>query len=112
MRGRTVADASLALMKIGSMAALESLGRMAGARSLPQTTLGGVLDVLMVASGGRREPDDPIKHRISVLSPEGCALIGLSESQSIRYAVEVGRARWLTVLQVLLQPEGRGLARK
>lgn len=56
--------------------------------------------------------DDPAERKISVLSPEGCALIGLSEGQSIRYVTRGGRAKWLIVLRVVFQPEARGLARK
>jgi transcription elongation GreA/GreB family factor len=38
--------------------------------------------------------------------PHG-ALIGLSEGQSIRYEADDGRARRLTVIEVLAQPEAR-----
>jgi regulator of nucleoside diphosphate kinase len=49
--------------------------------------------------------------RISVLSPEGCALLGLSEGQSISYVTRDGRATSLVVLRVLFQPEAQGLER-
>lgn len=44
--------------------------------------------------------------RVSVLSPEGAALIGLSEGQSITWRAAEG---WhsLTLLRVLYQPHGR-----
>jgi regulator of nucleoside diphosphate kinase len=42
---------------------------------------------------------------ISVLSPMGSALIGLSEGQSIRYEADDGRIGRLTVMQVLAHPE-------
>ncbi|WP_201864981.1 nucleoside diphosphate kinase regulator [Microvirga soli] len=44
--------------------------------------------------------------RISILSPEGAALIGLSEGQSITWRAPEG---WhsLTLLRVLYQPHGR-----
>lgn len=47
------------------------------------------------------EPD-----RLSVLSPEGAALIGLSEGQSITWRSPAGW-RSLTLLRVLFQPHGR-----
>jgi regulator of nucleoside diphosphate kinase len=45
-------------------------------------------------------------NRISVLSPEGAALIGLSEGQSITWRASKGW-RSLTLLRVLYQPHGR-----
>lgn len=45
--------------------------------------------------------------RISVVSPMGSALIGLSEGQSIEYETDDGETGHLTVLQVLAQPEVR-----
>jgi regulator of nucleoside diphosphate kinase len=45
--------------------------------------------------------------RISVVTPTGAALIGLSEGQSIEYEADDGRAGHLTVLQVLAQTEAR-----
>ncbi len=44
--------------------------------------------------------------RISVLSPEGAALVGLSEGQSITWRTPKGW-RSLTLLRVLHQPHGR-----
>jgi len=59
------------------------------------------------------EAEDRAASRISVLSPEGAALIGLSEGQSIRYVTPAGRRKWLVVLSVLSQPiyedEDRGI---
>jgi regulator of nucleoside diphosphate kinase len=46
--------------------------------------------------------------RISVVTPRGAALIGLSEGQSIAYEADDGRAGRLTVLQVLAQAEADG----
>lgn len=43
---------------------------------------------------------------VSVLSPVGAALIGLSEGQSIRWRTPSGGFRGLTVLRVLSQPYG------
>lgn len=45
--------------------------------------------------------------RISVLTPVGAALIGLSEGQSITWQTPRGGWRSLTLLRVLYQPHGR-----
>lgn len=50
------------------------------------------------------EAEDRARSRISVLSPEGAALLGLSEGQSIRYVTPAGRRKWLIVLRVIAQP--------
>ena len=42
---------------------------------------------------------------VSVLTPIGAALIGLSEGQSIRWRTTTGEWQSLTVLRVLAQPE-------
>jgi regulator of nucleoside diphosphate kinase len=48
---------------------------------------------------------------ISVLTPVGAALLGLSEGQSIEYETLDGRHKTLTVLKVLASsPDGRALA--
>jgi regulator of nucleoside diphosphate kinase len=52
--------------------------------------------------------DDGEGDSISVLSPEGAALIGLSESQSITWRMSKGW-RSLTLLRVLYQPHGRSV---
>jgi regulator of nucleoside diphosphate kinase len=52
------------------------------------------------------EEDDGEADRVSVLSPEGAALIGLSEGQSITWRTPKGW-RSLTLLRVLYQPHGR-----
>lgn len=44
---------------------------------------------------------------LSVLTPIGAALIGLSEGQSITYPAPDGRGKTLTVLKVMSQPERR-----
>jgi regulator of nucleoside diphosphate kinase len=44
--------------------------------------------------------------RVSVLSPDGAALIGLSQGQSIMWQTPKG-LRSLTLLRVLFQPHGR-----
>jgi regulator of nucleoside diphosphate kinase len=48
---------------------------------------------------------------VSVLTPIGAALIGLSEGQSIRWRAATGETGGLTVLRVLAQPE-RSAARE
>jgi regulator of nucleoside diphosphate kinase len=50
------------------------------------------------------ETENRAASRVSVLSPEGAALIGLSEGQSTRYVTTDGRMKWLIVLRVLVQP--------
>lgn len=50
--------------------------------------------------------EDAEGHAISVLSPVGAALVGLSEGQSIRWRTPSGGFRGLTVLRVLFQPYG------
>ncbi|WP_201861396.1 nucleoside diphosphate kinase regulator [Microvirga soli] len=52
------------------------------------------------------EEEDGEADRVSVLSPEGAALIGLSEGQSITWRTPKGW-RSLTLLRVLHQPHGR-----
>jgi regulator of nucleoside diphosphate kinase len=57
---------------------------------------GRVLDAQLVY------PDraDPGAHRISILTPVGAALIGLSEGQAMRWRDRGGRDKSLTVLKV------------
>ncbi|APX83449.1 hypothetical protein BV511_01000 [Methylorubrum extorquens] len=50
--------------------------------------------------------EDAEAHAVSVLSPIGAALVGLSEGQSIRWRTPSGGFRGLTVLRVLFQPYG------
>jgi regulator of nucleoside diphosphate kinase len=54
------------------------------------------------------DEDDGEADCVSVLSPEGAALIGLSEGQSITWRMPKGW-RSLTLLRVLHQPHGRFL---
>jgi regulator of nucleoside diphosphate kinase len=57
---------------------------------------GRVLDAQLVY------PDraDPAAHRISILTPVGTALIGLSEGQAMRWRDRGGKDKTLTVLKV------------
>lgn len=66
---------------------------------------GQILTVTLVYPG--REGRS--KGALSVLTPQGCALIGLSEGQTIRYPTEDGRTKWLIVLRVLSQPASQGM---
>lgn len=50
--------------------------------------------------------EDAETRAVSILSPVGAALVGLSEGQSIRWRTSSGGFRGLTVLQVLFQPFG------
>jgi regulator of nucleoside diphosphate kinase len=52
------------------------------------------------------DEDEGGADRVSVLSPEGAALIGLDEGQSITWRTPKGW-RSLTLLRVLYQPHGR-----
>ncbi|HZT19363.1 MAG TPA: nucleoside diphosphate kinase regulator [Dongiaceae bacterium] len=52
--------------------------------------------------------EDSARARLSVLTPEGCALLGLSAGQSARYSGPDGRERRLVVLEVKYQPEAHG----
>ena len=48
-------------------------------------------------------------NRVSVLSPVGSAMLGLSEGQSIDWALPSGRTLRLRVVQVTYQPEAAGV---
>jgi regulator of nucleoside diphosphate kinase len=52
--------------------------------------------------------EDSLLGRVSVLSPMGAALLGLSESQTIEWTTIDGRRRNLTLLAVRFQPEAVG----
>jgi regulator of nucleoside diphosphate kinase len=62
---------------------------------------GRVLDAQLVY------PDraDPGAHRISILTPVGAALIGLTEGQAMRWRDRGGNEKSLTVLQVQAEME-------
>jgi regulator of nucleoside diphosphate kinase len=49
--------------------------------------------------------ENSVEGRISILTPVGAALLGLSEGQNISYATPDGRQKSLTLLKVLYQPE-------
>jgi len=51
------------------------------------------------------EHADILHDRISVLTPVGAALIGLSEGQSMQWKTRQGKSKSLTVLKVHFQPE-------
>ena len=61
----------------------------------------GVARTATLVSPGEEERG---KGKISVLTPVGSALIGLSTGQSIGYEDADGREKFLTVLDVLSQP--------
>jgi regulator of nucleoside diphosphate kinase len=52
--------------------------------------------------------ENSVEGRISILTPVGAALLGLSEGQNISYATPDGRQKSLTLLKVLYQPEAAG----
>jgi regulator of nucleoside diphosphate kinase len=56
------------------------------------------------------DQEDIEANRISVVTPVGAALLGLSEGQSISYEVPNGEHRTLTVARVTYQPEAHGLS--
>jgi regulator of nucleoside diphosphate kinase len=63
---------------------------------------GGLDQVVTLAYPSDR---DFYNDALSVLTPVGAALIGLSEGQSITYPGPDGRLKTLTVLKILSQPE-------
>jgi regulator of nucleoside diphosphate kinase len=65
---------------------------------------GEVFTVSLVYPG----EEDSLLGRISVLSPTGAALLGLSEGRSIEWTTIDGRRRHLTLLAVFFQPEAAG----
>ncbi len=67
-------------------------------------TTGDVLSVTLVYPG----EEDDLLGRISILSPLGTALLGLSEGQSIAWTSLDGRRRRVTLLEVVYQPEAAG----
>lgn len=69
----------------------------------------GLDQVVTLAYPGDRDLYDDA---LSVLTPVGAALIGLSEGQSMSYPTPDGRRRTLTVLKVLSQPERAGSGRE
>jgi regulator of nucleoside diphosphate kinase len=88
--------------------------RIVSVRALPPDTIsmhstvryrdeasGAVRTATLVYPG--EEGSDP--GRISILSPVGAALIGISVGQSIDYEDARGAARRLSVLELLFQPE-------
>jgi regulator of nucleoside diphosphate kinase len=52
--------------------------------------------------------ENSVEGCISILTPVGAALLGLSEGQNISYATPDGRQKSLTLLKVLYQPESEG----
>ena len=53
------------------------------------------------------EHADILHDRISILTPVGAALIGLSEGQSMQWKTRQGKLKSLTVLKVVPRPSGR-----
>lgn len=49
------------------------------------------------------------ENTMSILTPVGTALLGLSEGQSMPYEAADGGIRWLSVHRVLFQPEAAGM---
>ena len=55
---------------------------------------------------------DPSEGKISVMAPEGSALLGLSVGQSIEWYFPDGRPRTLRVVELLYQPEAAANANR
>lgn len=53
------------------------------------------------------EDADIVRDRLSILSPIGTALIGLSEGQVMHWTDRNGQSRWLRVIEVESQPRER-----
>lgn len=66
--------------------------------------VGEVYTVSLVYPG----QEDSVLGRISVLSPTGTALIGLTEGQTITWTTLDGDTKRITLLKVLFQPEAVG----
>ena len=64
-----------------------------------------VLLLLSTASNSFAQQADSAAGRISILTPVGTALIGLSEGQSMTWSDRSGKAKRLTVLEVKNRPE-------
>jgi regulator of nucleoside diphosphate kinase len=79
-----------------------------GAPAVPANVVGMGSTVTFQPDGGRKRrvtlvfpaAEDIAESRISVLTPIGTALIGLSEGQSIEWSARDGRRHQLTVLAV------------
>ena len=79
-----------------------------GAPAVPANVVGMGSTVTFQSDGGRKRrvtlvfpvAEDIAASRVSVLTPIGTALIGLSEGQSIEWSARDGRRHQLTVLAV------------
>jgi regulator of nucleoside diphosphate kinase len=65
----------------------------------------GTARVVQLVYPGEEQSND---NGLSVLTPAGAALIGLSEGQLISYLEDDGTVRTVAVLDVLYQPEAHG----
>lgn len=83
-----------------------------GAPAVPANVVGMGSTVTFQPEGGRKRrvtlvfpaEEDIAKSRVSILTPIGAALIGLSEGQSIEWSARDGRRHELTVLAVERPP--------
>jgi regulator of nucleoside diphosphate kinase len=83
-----------------------------GAPAVPANVVGMGSTVTFQSDGGRKRTvtlvfpvaEDIAESRVSVLTPIGTALIGLSEGQSIEWSARDGRRHQLTVLAVERPP--------
>lgn len=83
-----------------------------GAPAVPANVVGMGSTVTFQSDGGRKRrvtlvfpiAEDIAESRVSVLTPIGTALIGLSEGQSIEWSARDGRRHQLTVLAVERPP--------
>jgi regulator of nucleoside diphosphate kinase len=107
----------------GNPAVVEFLdAELTRARVVPSTevpanvvTMNSRLRYLNQATGSSRtvtlvypEEADFQAGRLSVLAPVGCALLGLSVGQSMRWPITSGRTRSFSVEELLYQPEAAG----
>ncbi len=97
-------------------------GEMARARVVPServppdlVTMNSLVVYEDERTGERREmvlvyprDEDPARGRISILSPTGAALIGLSVGQSIDWPMPDGRTARFKVVSIVYQPEAAG----
>lgn len=105
-----LATASLDRLPETAQELLEEMGRaeIVGAPAVPANVVGMGSTVTFQSEDGRKRrvtlvfpvAEDIAESRVSVLTPIGTALIGLSEGQSIEWSARDGRRHRLTVLAV------------
>jgi regulator of nucleoside diphosphate kinase len=109
-----LATAALGRLPETAQELLDEMARaeVVGAPSVPANVVGMGSTVTFQSEDGRKRritlvfpvAEDIAESRVSVLTPIGTALIGLSEGQSIEWSARDGRRHQLTVLAVERPP--------